>query len=57
MTEKDKIKWQLDWISEHASDLSQNDLAWAIRIEEAYQKQKYLSPRQQEILADIFSKC
>lgn len=61
MTNKDYedeiIKWRLKWITAEGSDLSPSDLEWAIKMEEAFKEQGFLTEKQKKVLEDIYKRC
>ena len=57
MTDNERIEWQLEYIRNHGEQLSPGNLDWAIRMEEAYEKQGFLTEPQQEVLTNICGKC
>jgi len=56
MDQTEIIRWQLKYLSEHAGDMRPNDLEWAIKFEERFKRAGMLSPREQEILEDIYKR-
>ena len=55
-SESDIIKWQLKWIGENASELTANELELVISFEEQFKRGGSLSPRQSEILEEIYTR-
>jgi hypothetical protein len=51
------IELKLKWIRTHAESLSERDLDWAIRMEEAFTQTGSLTARQSEVLDDIYRKA
>ena len=61
MNEEDKkfnpiVEWQLGYVTSHAISLRPADLEWAIKMEEAYKKQGFLSDKQREVVEDIYKR-
>ena len=50
------IQWYIKYLNQQASELSPNELEWAIKIEDVFKKKNYLSKREFEILEDIYYK-
>jgi len=51
-----RIEWQLKALSQVASDMSENDLDWTIKMEKSYKNKKWLSDREREILDGIYAR-
>ena len=45
---------RLKFITDHADELDEGSLEWAEKMEEAYERQGWLSPRQLEIVDNIW---
>lgn len=50
------IKWQLRWIRENASELTESELTLCASFEEQYNRNGTLSERQMEILEEIYKR-
>ena len=55
-TEADIIKWQLRFLSEAASSLTESELNLVSSFEEQFKRKGALSTRQMEILEDIYKR-
>ena len=55
-SDADIIKWQLKWIGENASELTPSELELVISFEEQFKRRGSLSPRQMEILEEIYAR-
>ena len=53
-TEADIIGWQLKWLAEAASDLTERELELVASFEDQFKKKGRLSERQMEVLEDIY---
>jgi len=51
-----RIEWQLKALSQVASDMSENDLDWTIKMEKSYKNKRWLSDREREILDNIYAR-
>ncbi len=56
---RDTIEFQFKYLNkpEIASQLSEQDLNWAIKMQNAYDRQGWLSPKQIEIVYRIYEKA
>jgi hypothetical protein len=50
------VTFQLKYINEHAGEISGNNRDWAIRMETSFNNKGFLSPREMEILKNIYEK-
>jgi len=53
---KRQILHQVEYLNEHAGELSESDLTWAIKMEEAFRRFGELTERQHKILEDIYKR-
>jgi len=53
-SENEIVVWQLKYVNEHAGDLSESDLDWADKMQDAFTRQGWLSEKQKEILERIY---
>ncbi len=55
-TENDIIRWQFKRLVEEASELTENELDWASRLQQRFERTGRLSEREREILEDIYKR-
>lgn len=57
--EHDNIRFKLNYLNkpENASKLLEEDLEWAIRMQEFYHQQGWLSPRQMGIVDSLWERA
>ena len=55
-TDADVIKWQLKWLTESASALTNSEINLVISFEDQFKRKGTLSERQMEILEDIYKR-
>ncbi len=55
-TENDIIRWQFKRLIEEAEKLTENELDWASRLQQRFQRTERLSEREQGILEDIYKR-
>jgi hypothetical protein len=53
LKQRQRIEWQLKCLVDAAGEMSDNDLDWAIKMQEAWKMQGYLSEKQQTIVDNL----
>ena len=53
----DIVKWQIKWLTEIHEQLSEGDMDWLIKMDDAFKRQNgILTPKQLTIVEDMYKK-
>ena len=55
-TKEDVIRWQLKCLANVASEMTENDLNWAVKMGDSFARKGSLSDREMEVLESIYKK-